>query len=74
MNDCSWYFTNFYDLNRILKAQRSSPLINIPQRTLYSSDHTLDNDNTEISKDSNFYVVVSGGANVSSKCKVLYFF
>lgn len=72
MNECLWYFSNLYDLNRILKTQRSSPLIDIPQRTFHlSSNHALNNDSTEKSKDSNFYVVVSGGENVSSNLNLL---
>ncbi|KAI1719506.1 MAM domain, meprin/A5/mu domain-containing protein [Ditylenchus destructor] len=46
----------------ILKAQRSSPTAVIPQRTLSSGS----DDASKHGKDSNFYVVVSGGRNVSN--------
>lgn len=71
MNECLWYFTNLYDLNKILKAQRSLTLINDDAQKTLASDNVIENENVETTKDSNFYVVVSGGANISSN---LYFF
>jgi len=75
LTDCRWYFSNSKELERILKVQRLSPLAQPPPVIHFQEQRALSrqaNHKETRSHPNNFYVVVSGGGNVSSESLIAH--